>query len=136
MRRLSRAWDDTSRRCSALSLPMLREAERQQILGAWNATQGYFPEHSCIHQLFEEQVQRTPEAVAVVFEQQRLTYRELNRRANRVAHALQAAGVGPDSFVGVAMERSIEMVVALLAVLKAGGAYVPLEPTYPRERLT
>jgi len=119
-----------------LALPMLTEAERQQILGAWNATQGYFPEHSCIHQLFEEQVQRTPEAVAVVFEQQRLTYRELNRRANRVAHALQAAGVGPDSFVGVAMERSIEMVVALLAVLKAGGAYVPLEPTYPRERLT
>ncbi|HEV2659734.1 MAG TPA: amino acid adenylation domain-containing protein, partial [Ktedonobacteraceae bacterium] len=119
-----------------LALPMLTEAERQRILVEWNATQSSFLEHSCIHQLFEEQAQRTPDAVAVVFEQQRLTYRELNRRANRVAHALVAAGVEPDSFVGVAMERSIEMVVALLAVIKAGAAYVPLEPTYPRERLT
>ncbi len=119
-----------------LALPMLTEAERQRILVEWNATQSYFPEHACIHQLFEEQVQRTPDAVAIVFEQQHLTYRELNRRANRVAHALVAADVGADSFVGVAMERSIEMVVALLAVLKAGAAYVPLEPTYPRERLT
>jgi amino acid adenylation domain-containing protein len=118
-----------------LALPMLTDAERQRILVEWNATQSYFPEHICIHQLFEEQAQRTPDTVAVVFEQQRLTYRELNRRANRVAHALVAAGVGPDSFVGVAMERSVEMVVALLAVLKAGAAYVPLEPTYPRERL-
>jgi amino acid adenylation domain-containing protein len=118
-----------------LALPILTEAERQRILVEWNATQSYFPEYACIHQLFEDHVQRTPDAVAVVFEHQHLTYRKLNRRANRVAHALVAAGVGPDSFVGVAMERSVEMVVALLAVLKAGGAYVPLEPTYPRERL-
>jgi amino acid adenylation domain-containing protein len=118
-----------------LDLPMLIEAEQRQILVEWNDTQSDYPEYACIHQLFETQVLRTPETVAVAFEDQQLTYWELNRRANQVAHALQAAGIGPDTLVGVAMERSIEMVIALLAILKAGGAYVPLEPTYPRERL-
>ena len=117
------------------ALPMLTESERQHMLVDWNATRSDFPEQSCIHQLFEEQVRRTPDEIAVVFEQQEVTYRELNSRANRVASALLAAGAQPDGFVGVAMDRSIEMVVALLAVLKAGAAYVPLEPGYPRERL-
>ncbi|MBE3560030.1 MAG: amino acid adenylation domain-containing protein [Ktedonobacteraceae bacterium] len=118
-----------------LELPMLTEQERQQILIEWNNTQSEFPDNTCVHRLFEAQVERTPDAVAVVFGCDQLTYDELNRRANRVAHALQTLGVGPDTLVGVHMERSIEMVVALLAVLKAGGAYVPLEPSYPRERL-
>ena len=118
-----------------LDLPMLIEAEQRQILVEWNDTQNDYPEHACIHKLFEMQVLRTPETIAAAFEDQQLTYWELNRRANQVAHALQAAGIGPDTLVGVAMERSIEMVIALLAILKAGGAYVPLEPTYPLERL-
>ncbi|MBO0791013.1 MAG: amino acid adenylation domain-containing protein, partial [Ktedonobacteraceae bacterium] len=118
-----------------LELPMLTEVERHQILIEWNDTQSDYPEHACIHQLFEAQVEKTPEEVAVVFEGERLTYDELNRRANRIAHTLREMGVGPDTLVGVAMERSLEMVVALLAVLKAGGAYVPLEPLYPKERL-
>jgi amino acid adenylation domain-containing protein len=119
-----------------LALPMLTDEERQRILVGWNTTQSDYPEHSCIHQLFEAQVQRTPEAVAVVFEGNQITYRELNRRTNQVAHALQATGVDPDTLVGVYMERSFEMVIALLAILKAGGAYVPLEPTYPQERIS
>src|SRR5207237_572356 len=81
------------------------------------------------------QVQRTPEAPAIVFENQQLTYREVNCRANQLAHALQARGVGPEVLVGVCLERSLDLVVALLAILKAGGAYVPLDPTYPAERL-
>src|SRR5438105_10882570 len=84
----------------------------------------------------EEQVQRTPEALAVVFEGKQVSYSEVNRQANQLAHALQAQGVGPEVLVGVCMERSIELVVALLAILKAGGAYVPLDPTYPQERLS
>src|SRR5216683_2638398 len=107
----------------------------QHFLLTWNATRSDFPEHMCIHQLIEQQVQRTPDAGAVVFEDQKLTYSELNRRANALAYTLQASGVGPDVLVGVCMERSLEMVIALLAILKAGGAYVPLDPTYPRERL-
>jgi amino acid adenylation domain-containing protein len=118
-----------------LDLPLLSEAERRTMLVEWNRTQRPYPDTSTIHQLFEQQVARTPEATAVIFAEQRLSYRELNVRANRVAHALQASGVGPDVLVGVCMERSIAMVVALYAILKAGGAYVPLEPTYPRERL-
>ncbi len=117
------------------ALPLLTEAERHQIMVEWNATQSDYPEHACIHQLFEAQAQRTPEAPAIIFEEEQLSYRELNRRANHLARTLQASGVGPDVLVGVCMERSIEMVVALLAILKAGGAYVPLEPAYPAERL-
>src|SRR5204862_613382 len=88
-----------------------------------------------IHHLFEAQVERTPDAVALVFGDQELTYRELNQRANKVAHYLQGLGIGPEELVGIFMQRSIEMVVALLGVLKAGGAYVPLDPAYPPERL-
>jgi amino acid adenylation domain-containing protein len=116
-------------------LPLLTEAELHQLLVEWNDTKTDFPEHICIHQLFELQVQRTPEAAAVVFEGNALTYSELNRRANVLAHMLQALGVGPDVLVGVCMERSLEMVIALMGILKAGGAYMPLDPTYPRERL-
>ena len=124
--------DDPQQRVS--QLPMLDRTEQRVALQDWNATeQGYTQQP--VHQLIEAQAQRTPHAQALVFAEQRLTYAELNRRANRLAHCLMAAGVGPDVLVGVAVERSIEMVVGLLAVLKAGGAYVPLDPEYPRERL-
>jgi amino acid adenylation domain-containing protein len=90
----------------------------------------------CIHQMFEAQVERTPDAIAVVFENQQLTYRQLNQRANQLAHYLHTLGVGPEVLVGICIERSLEMVVGLLGILKAGGAYVPLDPGYPLERLT
>ncbi|WET13128.1 non-ribosomal peptide synthase/polyketide synthase [Pseudomonas sp. D3] len=116
-------------------LPSLTDAARRQVLYDWNATARDYPLQRCVHQLIEAQVARTPHAPALVFGQQRLDYAELNRRANRLAHRLMDAGVGPDVLVGLALERSIDMVVGLLAVLKAGGAYVPLDPDYPRERL-
>jgi amino acid adenylation domain-containing protein len=116
-------------------LPLLNEAERQQLLIEWNHTAADYPQDRCIPQLFEEQVARTPEAVAVVFENRELTYGALNARANQLAHHLIGLGVGPEVLVGVCLERSIEMVIALLGILKAGGAYVPLDPTYPPERL-
>ncbi len=119
-----------------LELPLLTEAERHQLLVDWNATEMAYPKDRGIHQLFEEQVERTPDAVAVVFEQQRLTYRELNVRVNQLAHHLQQLGVEPEMLVGICVERSMEMVVGLLGILKAGGAYVPLDPTFPPERLT
>ncbi len=118
-----------------LNLPLLTEAERHQILVEWNATARPYPDHSCIHQLIEAQVEKTPDAESVTFEGTTLSYRELNRRANLLARDLQQLGVGPDVMVGVCMERSVEMVVALLGILKAGGAYVPLDPAYPQERL-
>jgi len=113
---------------------MLTEKERDRILKSWNDTTAEYP-HSCIHQLFEAQVERTPESVAVVFDNKQLTYRELNDRANKLAHYLQGLGVGPEVLVGLCVERSEEMVVAMLGILKAGGAYVPLDPAYPAERL-
>ena len=116
-------------------LPLLTEAEWRQVVVEWNATEAEYPKERCIHQLFEAQVERTPEAVAVVFEEHGLSYRALNRRANQLAHHLQALGVGPEVLVGVCLERSVEMVVGLLSILKAGGAYVPLDPAYPPERL-
>src|SRR5271165_5518779 len=116
-------------------LSMLSEGERHQLLVEWNQTQQDFPRSKCIHELVEEQAGHTPEAVAVVFEKQQLSYRELNERANQLAHHLQKLGVGPDTLVGICLERSLEMVVGLLGILKAGGAYVPLDPGYPRERL-
>ncbi len=116
-------------------LPMLTEFEQQQLLVEWNDTQSNYPQDKCIHQLFEEQVERTPDAVAVVFENQQLTYHELNCRANQLAHYLQSLGVGADMLVGICVERSLEMVVGILGILKAGGAYVPLDPEYPQERL-
>ncbi|AUZ49038.1 non-ribosomal peptide synthetase [Pseudomonas orientalis] len=116
-------------------LTMLDLTERQQVLQDWNATERDYPLQQCVHQLIEQQVARTPDAAALVFAGQRLSYAALNRRANCLAHRLIEAGVGPDVLVGLAVERSIEMVVGLLAVLKSGGAYVPLDPEYPRERL-
>jgi amino acid adenylation domain-containing protein len=116
-------------------LPILTEAERQQLLVDWNDSKRDYPKDKCIHELIEEQVERSPDAVAIVFEEKQLTYRELNLRANQLAHYLQQLSVGPEVIVGICMERSLEMLVAVLAVLKAGGAYVPLDPSYPKERL-
>jgi amino acid adenylation domain-containing protein/non-ribosomal peptide synthase protein (TIGR01720 family) len=117
-------------------LPLLSAAERQQLLVEWNDTASEYPGEQCIHQLFEEQVQRTPDAVAVVFETEQLTYQQLNHKANQVAHYLHSLGVGPELLVGICVERSMTMVVGLLGILKAGGVYVPLDPTYPQERLS
>jgi amino acid adenylation domain-containing protein len=112
-------------------LPLLTEEERHLLLVQWNATQADYPEDLCFHQLFEAQVERTPDAIAVVFEDRQLTYRALNCRANQLAHYLQKLDVGPEVLVGLYVERSLEMVVAVLGILKAGGAYVPLDPAYP-----
>jgi amino acid adenylation domain-containing protein len=116
-------------------LELLGQAERALVLEEWNRTAAEYPADRCIHELFEAQAARTPDAVAVRFEDESLTYAELNARANRLAHHLRGRGVGPEVRVGVLMERSLEMVVSLLAVLKAGGAYVPLDPGLPAERL-
>jgi len=116
-------------------LLMLTEVEQQQLLFEWNNTQADYPLDKCIHQLFEEQVERTPDHIAVVFEDQQLNYRELNARANQLAHYLQNLGVGPDVLVGICVERSLEMMVGLLGILKAGGGYLPIDPEYPTERL-
>jgi len=113
----------------------LTDAQRHKLLVEWNNTTREYPQDKCIHQLFEEQVKRTPDAIAVVFEGEQLTYLELNEKANQLAHYLQELGVGPEVLVGICLERSIEMIVGLLGVLKAGGAYVPLDPAYPLERL-
>ena len=113
----------------------LSESEKQLVLYEWNATEGEYPRDKCVHELFEEQVHRSPEATAVVFEEEELSYRELNARANRLAHYLRELGVGPEIRVAIWAERSFEMIVGLLAILKAGGVYVPLDPSYPEERL-
>jgi amino acid adenylation domain-containing protein len=114
---------------------ILGAAERRQVLEEWNATARAYPEGQCIHELFEAQARHRPEAVAVEFEGVRLSYGDLERRANHLAHHLRRRGVGPETLVGVCFERSIEMVVGLLGVLKAGGAYLPLDPEYPDQRL-
>lgn len=116
-------------------LPMLSERERQQILVEWNNTKADYPQDRYIHNLFENQVEKTPDAVAVVLEEQKLTYSQLNERANELARYLQQLGVQPQVRVGICVERSLEMMVGLLAILKAGGAYVPLDPSYPSQRL-
>ncbi|ETX03443.1 MAG: hypothetical protein ETSY1_00010, partial [Candidatus Entotheonella factor] len=118
------------------TLPLLSEAERQQVLLAWNNTRTTYPHDLCIHQLFEHRVEQQPDAIALVFDETCLTYSQLNRRANQLAHYLQELGVGPEVMVGLCLERSPEMVVGVLGILKAGGAYLPLDPAYPRERLT
>ncbi len=115
-------------------LPLLTAAERHQLLFEWNDTQADYPQNKCIHELLEQQTERNPDTVAVVFENQQVSYQELNSRANQLAHYLKTLGVKPDVLVGICVERSIEMVVGLLGILKAGGAYVPLDPTYPKER--
>ncbi len=117
------------------TLPLLTQAERQHILVDWNASQAAYPQDQCVSQLFEAQAARTPQAVAVVDEKTQLTYQELNTRANQLAHHLRSLGVGPESLVGLCLDRSVDMVVGMLGVHKAGGAYVPLDPTFPAERL-
>ena len=116
-------------------LPLLTRAERQQVLAAWHDTHTAQPMDMCVHEMFEAQVERTPDSIAVVFEEQTLTYRELNTRANRLAHHLHTLGVGPDVPVGLCVERSLELLVGLLGILKAGAAYIPLDPAYPPARL-
>jgi amino acid adenylation domain-containing protein/non-ribosomal peptide synthase protein (TIGR01720 family) len=117
------------------SLPLLTQRERHQLLWEWNNTTKEYPQDKCIHELFEAQVERSPDTIAVVFEDKQLTYRELNQRANCLAHHLKTLGVEPEVLVGICVERSLEMVVGLLGILKAGGAYVPLDPSYPQDRL-
>src|SRR5436305_2015956 len=117
-------------------LPLLTQAEREQLLMEWNATKTDYLQDRCVHQLFERQVERTPDTVAVVFEEQQLTYSQLNSQANQLASRLRQVGIGLEQLVGICLERSLELVVALLAVLKAGGAYVPLDPSNPPERFT
>ncbi|HTN73246.1 MAG TPA: condensation domain-containing protein, partial [Methylomirabilota bacterium] len=116
-------------------LPILTEAERHQLLVQWNDTTTDYPKDKCIHELFEAQVEKSPDAVAVIFEDRQLTYRELNQRANQLARYLRKLEVGAETLVGLCVERSLEMIVGLLGILKAGGVYVPLDPDYPKERL-
>ncbi|WP_437681732.1 amino acid adenylation domain-containing protein [Sorangium sp. So ce131] len=116
-------------------LPLLSDDELRDVLWGFNRSERPYPQHRCLHELFEAQAARTPERVALVFEAERLTYAELNRRANQLAHHLRRHGVGPDTVVAVVAERSVELVVALYGVLKAGGAYLPIDPTYPSERI-
>ena len=129
---LSGVLEDPTRAVSRL--PVLPAGERRLLLEEWNATEGWYPE-GCVHELIESQVLRTPDAEAVRYEGESLTYRELNGRANGVASELIGRGVGPDTVVGLCAERSLELVVGLLGILKAGGAYVPLDPEYPERRL-
>ncbi|CAC5344906.1 MULTISPECIES: non-ribosomal peptide synthetase [Planktothrix] len=114
---------------------LLTEQQKHQLLVEWNNTQAEYPKVKGIHQLFEEQVKKTPEAIAVIFEDKYLSYQQLNEQANQLAHYLQTLGVKPDNLVGIFLERSLEMFIGLLGILKAGGAYLPLDPTYPEDRL-
>ncbi|HEV7376653.1 MAG TPA: amino acid adenylation domain-containing protein, partial [Pyrinomonadaceae bacterium] len=125
---------DPNRRIS--QLPLLTAEEQQQILVEWNDVQADYARHSCLHELFEAQVERTPDSVAVSFAGEQLTYAELNARANQVARRLRRLGVCAEISVGICMERSVEMVVGMLGILKAGGAYVPLDSEYPAQRLS
>ncbi len=108
---------------------------QQALLVEWNNTQADYPRNSCLHELIEAQAERSPESVALAYEQQTLTYREMNSRANQLARHLRTLGVGPELCVGICMERSLQTVLSLLAILKAGGAYLPLDPGYPKDRL-
>jgi len=114
---------------------LLTEQQKHQLLVEWNSTQAEYPKVNGIHQLFEEQVKKTPEAIAVIFEDKYLSYQQLNEQANQLAHYLKTLGVKPDDLVGIFLERSLEMFIGLLGILKAGGAYLPLDPTYPEDRL-
>ncbi|MDF5721900.1 MAG: amino acid adenylation domain-containing protein, partial [Rhizonema sp. PD37] len=120
---------------SISALPLLTESERSQLLVEWNNTQRTYLEDKCIHQLFESQVERSPDAIAVVCSGEHLTYRELNQRANCLANHLRTLGVEPEVLVGICVKRSLDAIIGLLGILKAGGAYIPLDPTYPSERL-
>ncbi|SOS34926.1 peptide synthetase [Pseudomonas syringae group genomosp. 3] len=116
-------------------LALLDDHEQQQVLRGWNATAAEFPSEHCLHSLIEAQVLATPDAPALIFAAEQLSYAQLNARANQLAHRLREAGVGPDVLVGICVERSLELVIGLLAIIKAGGAYVPLDPDYPEDRL-
>ena len=116
-------------------LPLMPEAERRQVLQQWNQTAAAYPHQKCLHQLFQEQVERTPQATAPLCQGQQWSYQQLNERANRLAQHLVGLGVGPESVVAICLERSAEMVQGLLAILKAGAAYLPLDPDYPQQRL-
>lgn len=118
------------------NLPLLTAAEQRILLGEWNHTQADYPQNQCIHQLFADQVEKTPDAVAVVFQDESLTYQELNNKANQVAYYLQKQGVDSEVLVGICMERSLEMIVGILGIIKAGGAYLPLDPSFPEDRLS
>jgi amino acid adenylation domain-containing protein len=117
-------------------LPLLNEADRRQLAVDWNQTAAHYPRNLCVHELFEAQAQKTPDAVAAAFEGDQLTYRELDRRTNQLANYLRSNGVKHGVMVGVFVERSLDMIIGLLGVMKAGGAYVPLDPTYPAERIS
>ncbi len=130
---LEAAAENPERRVS--ELPLLTSEEKRRLLLEWNDTAREYPKDKCIHELFEEQVRRTPDATAVVFGGRRLSYGELNERANRLGRYLASLGVGPDAPVGICIERSIEMIVGMLGILKAGGAYVAMDPSYPADRL-
>jgi amino acid adenylation domain-containing protein len=121
--------------CRIGDLPLMQTTEQNQVLLEWNDTAAAYPKTQTIHRLFEAQAAKTPAVAAVVFEGAPLTYADLNARANRLAHHLRSLGVGPDVLVGLCVERSLDMMVGLLAILKAGGAYVPLDPSYPKDRL-
>ena len=114
---------------------MLTENEKKKVLYDFNDTYADYPREKTIHQLFEEQVERTPDNIALVFDDKKLTYKELNQKANSLANVLRNRGVKPDEIVGIMVNRSVEMIVGLLAILKAGGAYLPIEPEYPEERI-
>ncbi len=122
--------------CPVSRLPLMSDDERRQVLVGCNGITREYAHDDCIHKLFEVQARKTPNAVAVVFAGQQLTYQELNQKANQLAHHLQKFGVGPDVLVGICVERSLEMVIGLIAILKSGGAYVPLDPQYPQDRLS
>jgi amino acid adenylation domain-containing protein len=130
------AADPTHQSAAREELEILDDGERARVLVEFNQTAAPYPDDVCIQRLFEDQVVRTPDRIALTFEDQNLTYAQLNARANQVAHYLRARGVGPEVPVAICMERCLEMVVALLGILKAGGAYLPIDPAYPRERLT
>ncbi|ADO71805.1 non-ribosomal peptide synthase-like protein [Stigmatella aurantiaca DW4/3-1] len=116
-------------------LTLLKPSERHQVLQAWNETAGAFSRITCIHETFEAQAQKAPDAIALVSGDNRLTYRELDERGNRLAHRLRALGVGPEVRVGLCVHRGLDMVIGMIGILKAGGAYVPMDPTYPADRL-
>jgi non-ribosomal peptide synthetase component F len=118
-----------------MTVDLLSQAERDLVLGEWNDTQEDYPADLCIHHLFEQQVERTPQATALVFDGQSMTYSKLNERANRLAYHLISLGIQPDSLVAICVERSFAMIIGVLAILKSGGAYVPLDPAYASGRL-
>ena len=120
---------------SVMRVPLLTQGERNHFLHDWNATQSAYPAEMKVHELFEEQAARTPDSVALVFGKQQMTYRELNERANQLAHYLQAFGASPDKKVGLFVERSLQMIVGLLGILKSGACYVPLDPSHPKARI-